>query len=146
MHMAGAAVAGPLQDGVAAVNSGDYASALRLFRPLANQGDDVAQFDLGLIYSTGHGVRQDHAEAMKWYRLAADQDVAGAQYCLGILYAKGQGVPQECVRAYKWFDLSAARGNNASVENRDRVAARMTPEQIAEAQKLSRGWKPKQER
>jgi uncharacterized protein len=116
------------------------------YRRAADQGLADAQYNLGILYSTGHGVPQDHAEAMKWYRLAADQDVADAQYYVGILYAKGQGVPQDYVQAYKWFELSAARGNNASVENRDRVAARMTPEQIAEAQKLSREWKPKPDR
>ncbi len=79
---------------------------------------------------------------MKWYGLADDQDVADVRYYLGILYAKGQGVPQDCVQAYKWFDLSAAQGNNAAVENRDTVAKRMTAEQIAEAQKLARQWKP----
>jgi len=57
MLMAGAAVAGQLEDGLAAVNSRDYATALRLFRPLANQGDDVAQFDLGLLYNKGWACR-----------------------------------------------------------------------------------------
>jgi Sel1 repeat-containing protein len=118
MLMAGAAVAGQREDGVAAVNSRDYATALRLFRPLANQGDDVAQFDFGLLYNKGWGVPRDYVQAVRWYRLAADQDVAEPQYYLGILYAKGQGVPQDFVQAHKWLDLSAAQDNNDAKKKR----------------------------
>ena len=86
---------------------------------------------------------QDYAEAEKLFLLAADQNAADAQYYLGILYVKGQGVPQDYVQAYKWFDLSAAQANNDAKKNRDEVAEHMTPEQIAEAQKLAREWKSK---
>jgi TPR repeat protein len=79
---------------------------------------------------------------MKWYRLAADQGYAHAQYNLGIMYAKGQGVPQDYVKAHMWFNLSAAQGEQDAAEHRDKVAQRMTPAQIAEAQKLAREWKP----
>jgi TPR repeat protein len=61
--------AGPYEDAVAAYNRGDYATALRLLRPLAEQGDVVAQFNLGTMYANGHGVSQNYAEAAKWYRL-----------------------------------------------------------------------------
>ena len=79
---------------------------------------------------------------MKWYRLAADQGNACAQYNLGIMYAKGQGVPQDYVLAHMWFNLSAAQGIGDAVKNRDIAAGKMTPDQLAEAQRLAREWKP----
>ena len=63
-----AAVAGPLEDGFEAYKIGDYATAFRLWRPLAEQGDAVAQFTIGSMHLTGHGVPEDHAEAAKWFR------------------------------------------------------------------------------
>ena len=72
------AIAGPRQDGEAAYANGDYATALRLLRPLANQGDASAQFYLGAMYDTGQGVPQDYPEAVKWYRKAAEQGDAKA--------------------------------------------------------------------
>jgi len=72
--LTGGAAAGPLHDGNAAAQRGDYATALRLWRPLAEQGDAAAQYNLGNMYVKGAGVPQDDAEAVKWYRLAAEQD------------------------------------------------------------------------
>jgi uncharacterized protein len=96
-------------------------------------------------------VPQDYAEAAKWYRKAAEQGNASAQAALGGMYANGDGVPQDYVKAHKWFNLAASRLTKAAeqkvrhetVSNRDNVAARMTPAQISEAQKLAREWKPK---
>jgi TPR repeat protein len=97
--------AGPLEDADAALKRRDYATALRLIRPLAERGD------------------------------------ANAQYNLGVFYDNGLGVPQDKVRAYMWFNLSAAQGRESAAAFRDLIARRMTPAQIAEAQKLAREWK-----
>ena len=86
-------------DGVAAAQRGDYATALREFRPLAEQGNAEAQFNLGAMYNFGYGVPQDYAEGMKWLRKAAEQGNAPAQYNLGIMYAMGTGVSANNVRA-----------------------------------------------
>lgn len=102
--------AGPLEDGVAAIERGDYAVAQRLFRPLADQGVAAAQYNLGLMYDSGRGVLQDPTEAARWYRLAADQGVAEAQYNLGVMYGKGQGVPQNDAEAVKWYRKAADQG------------------------------------
>jgi hypothetical protein len=59
----GLVVAGPLEDGKAAYKSGDYATAVRLLRPLADLGNADAQNNLGAIYYSGHGVPQDYAQA-----------------------------------------------------------------------------------
>jgi len=120
----------------------DYAEALKWYRLAADQGDAGAQFNLGVMYAKGQGVPQDYAEAAKWYRLTADQGYAGAQNNLGYMYANGQGVPQDFVSAHMWLDLCAAQGSQAAAKDRDAIAQRMTPAQIAEARKLARDWKP----
>ena len=108
--------AGPWEDASSAANRGDYANALRLFRPLAEQGDAHAQFNLGVMYQDGQGVPQNHAEAVKWYRLAAEQGIDRAQYNLGVMYANGRGVPQNYAEAVKWYRLAADQGH-ASAQN-----------------------------
>ena len=89
----------------------DYAVALRLVRPMAEQGDARAESLLGLIYLEGHGVQRDEAEAMKWYRRAADQGDADAQLEIGDMYYEGRGVAQDYSEAARWYRLAADRGN-----------------------------------
>ncbi len=123
-------------------------TALREWRPLAEQGNANAQYFLGVMYAKGRGVPQDYAEAVKWSRKAAEQGVANAQFSLGVMYANGQGVPQDDAHAHMWFNLAASRfrpgaGRDKAVKNRDTIAKRMTPAQISEADKLAREWRPK---
>ncbi len=99
------------QAGFAAWNRGDYATALREWKPLAEQGDADAQFNLGLMYSKGQGVPQDYAEAVKWFRKSAEQGDAAAQYNLGLMYRKGQGAPQDDAEALKWYRHAAEQGH-----------------------------------
>lgn len=179
-------IADPFNDARSAYERGDYAAAVRLLRPLAEQGDASAQFNLGYVFDKSQGVTQDYAEAVKWYRKAAEQGNAASQFYLGRMYFEGQGVtqdyaeavrwysksaeqgialaqanlagmyvdglgvPRDYVRAHKWFNIAASRLNNSekelheiTVKAREFVAAKMTREQIAEAQKLAREWKPK---
>ena len=117
-------------------------AAFKALKPLAEQGNAVAQQELGVMYRKGEGVRQDYAQAAKWFRKAAEQGVAEAQNNLGGLYATGLGVKQDNVEAYKWFSLAAARKLEAGRENRDSLAKNMPPDQIAKAQRLTRKWKP----
>jgi TPR repeat protein len=157
LMLASATVAGP-QDVNAAREHGEYVEALRLIRPWAEKGDARAQFMLGLLYDYGKGVQQDDAEAARWYRRAADQGFPGAWLVLGHMYADGRGVPQDDIQAWMWFGISAQteaalRGlfflsdpKPVDTEDRDEVASRMTPDQIAEAQRLAREWRPKAER
>ena len=79
-------------DGLAAYNRGDFATALVEFTPLAEQGVAAAQYILGVMYRKGQGVAQHDAEAVKWYRLAAEQGHTFAQSNLGFMYDKGHGV------------------------------------------------------
>ena len=107
LSLATPVLAGPLEDGLAAQSRGDYATVLRLWRPLAEQGHAWAQFNLGVIYYNGRGVKRDY------------------------------------VIAHKWLNLAAAKGHKAAASLRDFFAKRLTPAQIAEAQRLAREWKPK---
>jgi hypothetical protein len=177
---------GSSEDAYAAYQEGHYATAMRLARPLATEGDARAQLTLGLLYYHGNGVPQDPDAALKWFRRAADQNNPTAQFHLGVMFSKGEGVPQDNaeaanwfrraadlgdapaqynlglfyakgvagepnnVSAHMWFNLAAAHfpasdieGRGAAVRNRDLVAKKMTPEEIAEAQKLASQWKPK---
>lgn len=182
-------IVSPVQDANAAevaYQKGNYETALRLARPLAEQGDARAQSILGRMYARGRGVPldeveagnwfrsaadrgnagaqlalanmyaqgrgvpQDYAEAAKWYRMAAEQGDPQAQYNLGLSYAKGEGVSQDNVSAHMWFNVAASRfaasdaaGRGLAISNRDVVAREMTSEEIAEAQKRARDWKPK---
>ena len=130
--------AAPIEDATAAYARGDYATVLKIIRPLAAKGEAWAQHFLGDSYYDGQGVVQDYAEAVKWYRLAAEQGLAMAQSNLGLMYAQGQGVPMDTVRAHMWFNLAAAMGNADALKNRDIAARKMTPDQMAEAQKMAR--------
>jgi len=98
-------------EGLAAYQRGDYATALRDWRPLAEQGNANAQFFLGLMYGNGLGVPRDYAKALQWWRKAAEQGVAGAQYNLGIMYDTGRGVPQDYAEAARWYRKAAGQGD-----------------------------------
>jgi hypothetical protein len=100
-----------LAAGQQAMKNRDYAAALHEFLPLANAGDAIAQFNLGMMYDAGQGVAQDYAEAARWYRKAADQEYATAQVNLGNLYSHGQGVPQDYTEAARWYRRAAEHGN-----------------------------------
>ena len=93
----------------AAYLSGDYATASRELRPLAEQGDAGAQYKLGVMYDKGRGVPQDYAKAVQWYRKAAEQGDAGAQYIFG-LYKIGEGVPLDYAEVVKWSRKAAEQG------------------------------------
>ncbi len=96
--------------GVAAYNSGDYATALRELRPLAEQGMVDAQLNLAVMYNNGEGVPQDYTEAERWYRKAAEKRYAEAQFSIGLMYYKGLGVPQDYAEAVKWYRKAAEQG------------------------------------
>src|SRR4030043_216659 len=108
--MAGPAIGEPFEDATKAYYRGDYETAYRLIKPLAEQGLPEAQFNLGLMYDKGQGVPQDYAEAVKWYRKAAEQGNTSAQFNLGLMYDKGQGVPQDYAEAVRWYRKAADQG------------------------------------
>jgi TPR repeat protein len=174
------------EDAQESMRQGDYATAYRLLKPLADQGNVNAQHEIGILYKFGWGVPGDWAEAIKWFRRSANQGHADSQAYLGIMFRYGEGVPEDWNEAAKWFRRSAEQGNSTAqfslglmyyegrgvpqnyvlahmwinlsilymefrifregmVKTRDEVASKMTPAQIAEAQRLASEWKPKKE-
>ena len=95
-----------------AIEHGDYTTAMRVLRPLAEQGLAAAQFNLGLLYANGQGMPKDDAQARQWYEKAAAQGHPEAQVNLGILLVYGRGVTQDYKIAAYWLRLSANQGND----------------------------------
>jgi hypothetical protein len=127
-----------------------FPEAAKWYRAAADQGQALAATALGTKYYSGEGVAQDYREAFRWFHKAAEQGVAQAQFSLGTMYWRGQGESQSNVDAYLWLTLAAARfpetdaaGRTAAVDNRNAVATKMTPEQIARAERLVAAWKAK---
>ncbi len=95
---------------MAAYQAKDYATAIALWRPLAEQGLAAAQYRIGVMYAEGKGVPANDAEAALWFERAATQGDAAAQYDLGASYAEGVGVRKDAVTAAKWFLRAADQG------------------------------------
>jgi hypothetical protein len=125
----------------------DYAEAVRWYLKAAEQGVELAQTYLGGMYDQGRGVPQDYAEAATWFRRAADRGVALAQFVLGTMYEEGTAGSQDYVQAHMWVNLAASHASGDVQKNyaeyRDRLARKMTAQQVAEAQRLAREWKRK---
>src|SRR3989304_3876048 len=110
ISMTVSAFGGQFEDATAAYERGDYATAFRLMKPLAEKGKAKAQHNLGVMYDYGRGVPQDTSIALKWYRSAAEHGIPEAQHNLGLMYQKAQGVPQNYSEAAKWYRRAAEQG------------------------------------
>lgn len=122
----------------------DYGQAVAWFRKAADQGDQDGQFNLGMLYANGHGVPQDYTQAVAWWRKAAEQGDSAAQFALSGMYAAGAGVRQDYVEADMWRTIAAARATGEDQQkfsaSRASLAQKMTPAQLAEAQKRATEW------
>ena len=127
-----------LDDGYASYNEGNYTQAMELLLPSAIQGHAVAQTILGLMYYKGEGVIQDDKEAARWFQKAAKQGHVNAQYNLGMMYDDGKGVLRNYLRAHMWFNLAASNGHKKGSRYRERVAKKMTPSKISQAQNMAK--------
>ena len=127
----------------------DMAAAARIWKAWADKGNAEARTLLGAMYWSGEGVPRDHKEAARLYLLAANQGYARAQNDIGFMLGFEGSPPHDDIEAYKWIAL-AVKGYTA--KNQDRLdqarkdlatlAARMTPAQIAEAERRAKAWKP----
>jgi hypothetical protein len=156
-------VSADYQAGFEAYEAGDYATALKIYRAAAEQGDIMAQFTLGQIYTRPgkykkHGVTKDYKEAVKWRLLAAEQGEDIVQFMLGLMYKRGEGVTRNLVIAHMWFNtatfsnVEAYTASWSAIKNKrflknyrkqkkkevERLESEMTPEQIAKAKELAR--------
>ena len=104
----------------------------------AQNGEVTAQINLAVAYEFGVGVEKNDGEAARWYKKVAAEGNPTAQRYLAQKYSVGSGVTQDYTIAHMWWNLAAAAGDFVSIKNRDIVAEKMTPQQIAEAQKLAR--------
>ena len=142
LGIASIANAEPLEDGLAAIERGDFATALRLLKPLSDKGHAGAQYNLGVMYFKGQGVTQDYKEAARLFKLAAVEGHARAQSNLGLMYDKGQGVTQDFILAHMWLNIGASSLSGEDGEKaataRDSVAKKMKPRQIERAQEMAR--------
>ncbi len=98
------------EGGMDAYQKGDYATALKEFRPLGDRGHAKAQYNLGLMYARALGVPLDYGLAAQWLERAAKQGLAPAQSNLAVLYVAGRGVPQDYNAAAGWFERAADQG------------------------------------
>ncbi len=110
-----------------AFDRADYATALKIWLPIANGGDPEAQTYVGEIFEKGLGIQPDYAAASTWYQKAAAQNYSRAQINLGNLYEKGLGVPMDKAMALNWY-------RRASGINNDQIAYSSTFEVRAQAQ------------
>jgi len=120
----------------------DYAEAVKWLNKAADQNDARAEDLLGELYQDGQGVPKNYQQAVNWYRKAADQNDPVAQLHLASCYYYGKGVPKNYIECYKWVLLSAAQGNQVARKNTSIVEKKMSPNQIAEGQRLARDFKP----
>ena len=140
--LAGQAIADALSDAQRAADMGDYAKAFKLLKPLAKQGNAVAQFKLATLYYSGRGARQNNKEAMRLYQLAAEQGHVVAQSNLATLYYRGEGAPMDYILAHMWKNIAASNADGERrlryVEQLKELAKNMNAKQIAEAEELSK--------
>jgi len=105
--------------GLTAFNAGDYATALQVWRRLAEKDEPRSLAGIGFMYHRGMGVRADDREAAAWLLRAAERGQAEGQLMLGILYYYGRGVLQSYVQAYAWCELAEINGNADATLCRD---------------------------
>ena len=129
----------------------DIAKAAKWHSLSADQGSRSEQTTLGFFYMDAPEFPQHEALSAKWYLRAAEQGGGFAQYTLGFMYSEGFGVSPDLVQAHKWWSVARANDDNTPevqedcAENLDLLAAKMTPEQLVEAQRLAREWRVKPE-
>ncbi len=125
--------------GLSAFNGGDFATAMRLWRPLADNNDARSQAGVGFMYHRGLGVKSDDAQAALWLRKAAEQGQAEGQLMLGSLYFFGLGVPQNYAAAYAWCELAQDNGQAEAQMCRDAALQSLTEDaQLRDAFRMVR--------
>lgn len=116
------------------------AEAEKWYRKSAEQGVASAQFNLGVMYDIGHGVKPDYAEAVKWYRKAAEQNYGPALCNLGILYYNGQGVKIDRLQAQKYFMMAKAAGEPRATDLMQWTTNKLDKKQLQQASDYAATW------
>lgn len=146
MSLAGQVIAGPFEDAMKAKEEKHFEAAFNLLKPLAEQGDSLAQNEIGLMYQFGDGLPKDYRLAHEWYLKAAKQGNGHAMFNLHGLYFLGSGVPKDKVESYKWLLLAdyylpdKAPAGKRIKEPMNAGRMHLTPEEIAEAEHRMQEW------
>lgn len=120
----------------------DYAQALHWYTRAAEAGNTAAMFRLGWFAEKGFAAPVDYPLAIGWYRKAAMRGHITAQHNLGVHLRDGNGAPADPVEAMKWLELAAKSGRPFAIRSRDLLAAKLMPEDLAEARRRAESWKP----
>lgn len=140
--LAGPSSADSLSDALHAFDEGHHATAAKLFKPLAEKGNSIAQFKLATMYYSGKGVPKNIREALRLYRLSAEQGHVVAQSNLATMYYLGKGVSRDFVLAHMWKNIAATNSEGDRqlryFEQLKTLTNDMTARQIAEAQALAK--------
>jgi len=126
--------------GAKAVEREDYQTALKEWMPLAEAGDERAQYNIGLMYEHGRGVQESQEKAFKWYQRAAEGGAVPAQHNLGTMYASGRAVVKDMVEAYKWFHVAAAAGFPLSVDALQKAPELLSMKDLEQSRILAGEW------
>jgi hypothetical protein len=133
--------AGQFEQGLKALEAGDFAEAYCLWRPLAEQGDADAAYHLGWLYANGNGLRVDVKTAIRWWREAAERGHMDAMFALGMAYTTGEDIEQDESEALRWYLAAADAGNEDArdmIRTKVRADSRQTRGQLAEL--IQRPW------
>jgi TPR repeat protein len=133
---------GTLAEALRLEEQGNHAKAFSIYKSLADKGDALAQFKVGVAYGLGRGVAKDKAQEMVWYRKSAEQGNASAQGLLGTVYMHGEGVPLDKTQAYMWLRL-AAPADTLYEYNRSLLALQLNSAELDKAEKLASACKAK---
>jgi hypothetical protein len=112
-----------------AYDRSNYATALKVWMPLAEAGDKTAQTYVGEIYDKGLGIAPDYTQAASWYRKAAEQGDRRAQLNYGYLHEKGLGVKKDPVEALNWYRKASGMSGNIALDTGELAALKQEVEQ-----------------
>ena len=134
-------------EGRSAYARSDYVTAYHEWLAVGLNGQEEAQYSLGILYSAGLGIPQDHGQAAKWFLMAAERDLPAAQMKLGELYQEGKGVPKDSQEAYFWFTLATAKFDpgeqrEQAISRQEEVSSSLTRAQITQILDRALHWKP----
>jgi cell division septation protein DedD len=143
--------ADPPRDGfagaVAAYRAGDHGTALEGWRSLADEGNSLAQYNVGLLHYRGHGTTRSYAQALIWFHAAARQGLAASYLRLGAMFEGGEGVPRDFEQAYLWYTLAVSAFGpgpcrDKALERRRLLAKNLTEAQVLKVLAESSEWAP----
>ena len=129
------------RDGKGLRNDGKLAYAW--FKRAAEQGNARAMHNLAVVMAEGSNGAPDYAGAAEWFRKGAEYGIKDSQFNVAILFARGLGTAQDLIQSYKWFSAAADLGDEDAAKKREEIAAKLSPEQLAEAKSAAQAFKPK---